>query len=231
MSQITITKKRIVKNNIEKEVFIVPAMSFTQADGTIKTFPHPNGNNSLMFDTIEKAINSINIAGYGYISSEVSQKSELNNSKPDFNLAIEELITLLDDKSPDVIASAAFALGEMSAHQALDKLINLLGNEENNIRKNTIEALAKIGNPSIKKLIEALGDNNWIKRNSAAVALGELTEYNKILNIMPAVNFLILRLKDNQPIVKSSAARSLGKIYKRINDQQRQNDNSFNLNL
>lgn len=223
MSQISITKKMIKRNNVEKEVFMVPAMSFTQADGTIKTFPHPQGNNSLTFDTLEKAINSIALSGHDYITNESGFTVSTNpNLKPDFNLAITELIKLLSDKNPEVIAAAAFALGEMATPLCLNNLINLLGNDEHNIRKSTIEALAKIGNPSIKKLIEALEDNNWVKRNSAATALGELTEHNKQLNIAQAVNPLIARLNDNQPIVKSSAARSLGKIYKKITEQQRE---------
>ncbi|MEI7473332.1 MAG: HEAT repeat domain-containing protein [bacterium] len=221
MSQISITKKIINKNNKQIEVFVVPAMSFNQADGTIKTFPHPHGNNSLTFESLEKAINSIAISGYDYITAESSTNITANtDTKPNFKLAIIELIKLLNDKSPEVIASAAYALGEMATPLALDSLIALLGNDEHNIRKNTIEALAKIGTPSIKKLINALEDSNWVKRNSAAIALGELTDYNKHLNVTPAVNPLIARLQDNQPIVKSTAARSLGKIYKKITEQR-----------
>jgi hypothetical protein len=221
MSQIAITKKIIKRNNQEVEVFMVPAMSFTQADGTIKTFPHPQGNNSLTFDTMEKAINSIAVSGHNYITTESTINIPTNpNVKPDFNLAITELMRLLGDKNPEVIASAAYALGEMATPICLDKLMNLLGNDEHNVRKSTIEALAKIGNPSIKKLITALEDPNWVKRNSAATALGELTDHNKQLNISQAVNPLIARLNDNQPIVKSSAARALGKIYKKITEQR-----------
>ena len=66
--------------------------------------------------------------------------------------------------------------------------------------------------------MQALENENWIIRNSAAICIGEMINYD--IELLPAISPLIAVLKDSQPIVKGSAAITLGKIYKKIKSQE-----------
>lgn len=217
MNLIPISKKKVIKDGAETELFIVPAMSFTQVDGRIRTFPHPEGRETLTFQSYEDAVKSISLAGYDSISPQVTAYSKPNITENE--LVVNSLIELLKDRNNDVVASAALALGEIGDDKSVMPLVEILGVDDMNIRRNAIESLAKIGNPAIPVLIKALEDQNWVTRNSAAIALGEMSNFDMI-NLKTVIKPLISRLNDNQPIVKCSATVALGKICKKIKDQE-----------
>lgn len=135
------------------------------------------------------------------------------------------MTALLNDKSPEVIAYAAFSLGEIASPDCIKPLVSLLEKDDHNIRRNAIEALVKIGEPGLSLIIKALNDQNWVTRNSAAICLGEMTA-NTGMNLHAALGPLLERFNDSNSIVKSSAALALGRIYKtsvkpNINDIRR----------
>ena len=220
MRQIPIRKETLTKKDELIESFFVPAMSFAQSDGQIKKFPHPEGTDTISFSSFEKAQEAINRAGYNYSLSDFTspvKSSQLENN-PNLNTITSHLIESLKDKSLQVVASAIYSLGEISSTQAIDKLIEYLGHTDSSIRNNSIEALAKTGNPAIPALIRSFDETNWEKNNSIIICLGEMSNY-KANDMTIAINPVITKLNDNNPVIRSSAAIVLGKMYKSIKNR------------
>lgn len=213
MNFIPIKKSVIKRGDKESEVFVVPAIPLNQPDGGIKKVPHPQGYENMIFNNLSSAIETISLAGFGYTYDDknVPAQGVPETILPDLSIAIAPLLDLLNNPNHSAVASAAYALGELRSSQAIIPLISILGKEDPLIRKNSTEALAKIGDIAIRYLIEALNDTNWITRNSASIALGEMTNYDTS-NIINAVQPLTKRLQDSNWIVRSSAANSIGKI-------------------
>lgn len=122
-------------------------------------------------------------------------------------LTVEQLLSALDDKTPIVRNSAVQELGKRKEKLAVEKLIELLKNDENAlVRDNAAYALCEIGDVrSIPSLIEALKDKDEWVRKSAAKALG-------ILKARDALTSLISLTEDPSPSVRKAAVRSLGQI-------------------
>lgn len=213
MDLIPIRKSKINKSGQEIEVYLVSAIAMQTPDGSSKKIPHPYGYDSIVFRTVEKAIEAIDFAGFGYkLDDQNVPPSDVQLSiTPDLTTAIEPLLKMLKEPNRGAIASAAFALGELRSARAIKSLIELLGEDDQTIRTNATEALAKIGDPAVRALIEALEDPNWVTRNSAAIGLGELVNHSAG-KILRAIQPLTNRLEDTNWIVKSSAATSIGKI-------------------
>ncbi|NLO05709.1 MAG: MFS transporter [candidate division WS1 bacterium] len=90
-------------------------------------------------------------------------------------LALEKLVTALDDVSPQVRSEAARGLGEMGREEAVETLVDELHDDESDIRPEAAEALGRIGSPgSVGPLVAALNDPDPRLRTSAALALGEI---------------------------------------------------------
>lgn len=223
MDLIPIKKSKMKKNNKEVEVYIVPAISIQISGGTAKKIPHPQGFDNLVFKSLDSAVEAINLAGFGYVFEDKQvPPSEIPTSiTPDLRRAVDPLLEMLKDDNPGAVASAAYALGELRSTEAIKPLLEILGQDDMAIRKNATEALAKIGDPAIRGLIEALSDKNWVVRNSAATALGEMINFASI-KIVAAVQPLTRALEDSNWIVKSSAATSIGKISAFLRDNYQQ---------
>ena len=213
MDLIPIRKSKIKKDGKDVEVYLVSAISMQTPDGKSKKIPHPNGYDSIVFRTVEKAIEAIDFAGFGYKLDDqnVPPSGVQVSITPDLTTAIDPLLKMLKENNRGAVAAAAFALGEVRTTKAIKPLIELLGEDDQPIRTNATEALAKIGDPAVRGLIEALEDPNWVTRNSAAIGLGELVNYSSG-KILRAIQPLTNRLDDKNWIVKSSAATSIGKI-------------------
>jgi len=90
-------------------------------------------------------------------------------------LAMDKLVTALDDVSPQVRSEAARSLGQMGLEEAVPPLVDALHDDESDIRPEAAEALGRIGAAgSVQALIEALDDDDPRVRTSAALALGEI---------------------------------------------------------
>lgn len=213
MDIIPVKKSKVVKDGAEVEVFIVPAIAMQKPDGSVKKIPHPNGYDNLVFKKIESAIEVIDRAGFGYSldDKQVPPGDIYSSVSPDLSVSIRPLLEMLEDTNSSAVAAAAYALGELRACEAIDPLIELIGFDDTAIRMNSTDALAKIGDPAVKGLILALDDTNWVKRNSAAIALGALVK-NSTGKVLRAINPLTQRLKDSNPVVRASAANAIGKI-------------------
>ncbi len=212
MDIIPIKKNKVRKNGSEVEVYTIPALSINLSDKVAKKVPHPNGNSTMSFSTLERAINAIQLAGYSYSDGGKVVLPRVIDTVGLVDIK-QPLITLLNDKSSSVVLSAIYALGEINCEEAISPLINLLEKDDNTLRERTIQSLAKIGLPAIRPLLSTINDNNWIKRNAAIICLGEISELHPIdpHKILEAV---IAKLEDPQSVVRSSAAIALAKIYK-----------------
>jgi HEAT repeat protein len=89
-------------------------------------------------------------------------------------------------------------LGNIGSEEAIPVLVKVLGDEIKYVREEASGALAKIGEPAIPALVEAL-DQNWAIDEAATEALAKIGE--------PAIPALIKRLN-----FSSAAAEALSKI-------------------
>jgi len=148
--------------------------------------------------------------------------------------AVEPLIAALRDSTNHVREKAAEALGNIGDVRAIEPLIVALQDESTLVREKAVEALSKIGDertvkpliaalhdfalrgeaanalikigkPAVKSLIVTLKDKEWIVRQCAAEALGEIGEAS-------AVEPLIAALKDENEYVRQYAREALERI-------------------
>lgn len=153
--------------------------------------------------------------------------------------AIEHLLHTLWDKVPSVQKAAILALGELKDPRSIKPII--LSMKENNTKFfnsaefqwNAIEALANIGKPTVKPLIDALKDDDV--RRDAAIVLGLIKDTSAVesliailnddiyprsqaitslvlINDRRAVSPIIGLLKDKNEYVRSKSAEALGKF-------------------
>lgn len=219
---IHIGKKTQVINGREVEVYIVPALSFQRKDNpNPKKIPHPLGKDFLIFESVEEAQQAIEHSGFTcampHTIKRHIEKQTYHTSYDD--LILDSLEKLAQDISPNVAASAIFALGEIAHPQTIDLLIQKMGEDNEIIRTNATDAVAKCGMAAFDKLLQALNDENWVKRNSAVICLGKLSD-NPEIDIQKMIVPLFKKLDDKNSIVKSSTALTLGKIYKNLKEQQ-----------
>ena len=219
---IHISKKTQIINGQEVEVYIVPALSFQRKDNpNPKKIPHPLGKDFLIFESIEEAQQAIEHSGFTctipYTNKKPLTKQSHHTSYD--NLILDSLINLVEDISPNVAASAIFALGEIANPQTINLLIQKIGEDNEIIRTNAIDAVVKCGSIAFNKLLQTLEDENWVKRNSAIICLNKLLD-NPEIDIHKMIMPLLKRLGDKNSIVKSSTALTLGKIYKTLKEQQ-----------
>jgi HEAT repeat protein len=169
--------------------------------------------------------------------SDVREKAAEMLGEMGGNRAIRPLIKSLKDKDSKVREEAAKSLGNVKDTNAIHPLIAALKDEKPEVRANAIEALIKIGEPSVNPLIAALDDEDYSIRAMIAEALGELGDNRaveplinlalhdenfdvrgKAANILGkikderAVEPLILALKNEYSVIRSNAAKALGNI-------------------
>ena len=84
------------------------------------------------------------------------------------------LVKLLSYNDSSIRKDAATALGEIGNNQAVEPLINALKDREIAVRENAVDALVKIGKPSIKSLVEMLSCDDRDLKKTIAMALNRL---------------------------------------------------------
>jgi HEAT repeat protein len=113
-------------------------------------------------------------------------------------LAVDPLISALDDKSLYVRAYAACSLAEYSDPKIVGRLAETLKDAEPFVRANTAWALGRLKDPrAVEPLIGALSDETPEVRANAAWALGEIGE-------RAAVERLKGALDDEDPFKRAS---------------------------
>lgn len=221
MQFIPIKKELKNINGVQVEVFSICAMNLQQKNDTkARKIPHPLGEDCMYFKTLEEAKNAVIRSGFSVILPDGHQMPVENIVDSDYEKLIFEAITkLTDDKSFTVVASAIATLGEFSSMESFELFLDKMGEDNEFIRTNAINAILKFGNYAVPKLLSVLNDTNWVKVNSAIYVLGELT-LNPDVNISEAVIPLLEKLNDSNNIIKTTTITTLGKIYKVLKKQK-----------
>ena len=126
---------------------------------------------------------------------------------------VREKIELLKDSEEDTRVKVVQELGGLSSNANLaipDLIISLRNDKSHKVRMEIIRALERIGgqaNTTVPALIEALSDDNWEIRWSAA---GALISFGK--KSAMAVPELIILLRDPEAYVRNAALATLGKM-------------------
>ena len=119
---------------------------------------------------------------------------------------VKGLIKALKYDDKDIRLSAIEALGKIRDSSAIEPLIQMLGQHQGHkIYRNAVLALANMGEPAFKALLNALKDNDFSIRMNAAEALGLMRDRR-------AVEPLIHALKDTVESVRGEAVTALGGI-------------------
>jgi hypothetical protein len=117
--------------------------------------------------------------------------------------AVPGLIEALYDEDGRIRTAAVKVLGEIGDPNAVTEFLTLLNKEnDGNIRWAVTAALGRMGKTAVPGLIEALRDENWKVRRSAAEALWALGEPE-------AVAGLVVALNDRNDVVRQAASSAL----------------------
>ncbi len=199
----------------EEDKFIVPAIKIENSKNGRK-IPHPLGNDFIFFKTLDEAKKAIELAGFEYIlpnGKTPFQKTYRPLSTGYDEKIIEALLKETNDYNPNIVATAINALSEINNINCLDLYINKMGEDNEKIRGNSIEAIVKFGIKALPEVFNALKSENWVKRNSSIICLQKFCEIEDA-PIEKIIDVLLTMLADNNPVVKCSAIEGLGLAYK-----------------
>ncbi len=117
--------------------------------------------------------------------------------------AVPGLVDALQDEDARIRSAGAKVLGQIGDAAAVAPLLRVLGHErDDNVRWAATGALAVIGAAAVPGLVDALRDDDWKVRRSAAEALWAMGE-------PAAVPGLVEALLDKSDVVRQAAAGAL----------------------
>lgn len=218
MKHISIKKENKTVDGENRFFYVVSALTFKQKDNTVRQqIPHPLGTDIMEFETLEDAKKAIELSGFTYIlpNGEMpSQKPVKRHKELDFEEDIlTELLKLAKDSNSSVVASAIFALGELKDKKLLPIFVDKMGEDNENIRNNAINAIVNLASLATNATIKALEDENWVRRKSAITVVEKLVQ----LGLVKPESFFAPLMEcfyDTNNIVKCAAINACGKIYK-----------------
>jgi len=123
-------------------------------------------------------------------------------------VAVEPLITVLEDHDDSIRRRAAMTLGEIGDPRAVRGLINLLHDDYYSVRREAASALIAIGAPAMEEVIAALEDQDGDVRKRAADVLAEIGDRR-------AVSPLEALLDDEDWYARKAAEDALARIRER----------------
>lgn len=204
--------------------YIVNALLFESKNGQQRKIPHPLGSSTIVFKTLEEAKKAIELAGFLYILPDGTQEMpELPLGEvSDYDKRIfDALIEQTKDLNPNIVATAISSLSEINDKKCLELYIEKIGEENENIRTNSIEAIFKYGLEALPLIFASLQNENWVKRNSAIICLEKFCEFHNA-PLDKIIENLLMMMKDSNPIVKCSAIKALGVAYKASKKEKKQ---------
>ena len=184
--------------------------------GQKKKIPHPFGTETMIFKSLDKAVEAVALSGFEYVLPDGSLKAGDKNEykiEPYDKKILDALMVQSKDSNPNIVAASIQALSEINHPDCLKLYIDKLGEDNDAIRQNSIEAILKYGQGAVPKIIEALNSDNWVQRNSAVICLQHFCE-NKDIDTALIIDTLLDKLSENNPIVKCSVIKALGSAYK-----------------
>jgi hypothetical protein len=112
---------------------------------------------------------------------------------------------LLTDFDEEVKIATIEALGKIGDERPVNQLVQILGEDNSQLKEVTAEALEKIGPGAVNSLVTALNDGNNDMRSLVARILGEIGDNRAVESLIPA-------LEDKDPNIRWRTAEALGKI-------------------
>ncbi len=216
MQYVTIKKEIDKESGLEK--FLVPALTLKNSKGEMKQrIPHPLGDSFLEFDTLDEAIKSVQVSGFKCMLADGGEvkirDKKIEKDKTFEEMIFDALLKQTKDMNSTVAAAALTSLGEFDTPELMDLFIDKMGEDNEAIRTSSINSLLNFGARSVKKLLSALNDENWVRRNSCLICLQRLIKSESV-KVEKLITPLIEMTNDKNPIVKTSAILALGEAYK-----------------
>lgn len=112
---------------------------------------------------------------------------------------IDILLNSLNDNDVEVQKMVIYALGQIGDRKAVLPLISIFNTADNEIKDNILYALGELGGR------DAMDSENFMVREKAAHALGEIGEPKTLKYLQNALN-------DEDPIVQRNAAKAIKNI-------------------
>lgn len=180
-----------------------------------KKIPHPVGTDVMIFSSIDKAKEAIILSGFQYVLPDGTMEEEKISGEilPYDKKVFDALMSQTKDSNPNIVAAAIMSLSEINYNDCLDLFIKKMGEENEIIRQNSIDAILKYGKKALPQVIKALDSQNWITRNSAVICIQYFSEH-KDIELSLIIDVLLKKLQDTNPIVKCSVIKALGIAYK-----------------
>lgn len=207
--------KKGIRNGIE--YYIIPALIFKSEQGKEKQIPHPTGSGIMEFETLESALEAIKISGFSYILPDNETPIALKQTEKKYSnideMIKEELLNVLKNSNTQAKANAIYALGEMRNIEFLPIFIEKMGEDNETIRNNSIEAILNLEESVVQEVLQALEDENWVRRMSAITLIEKLVS-EKSISASIFLKPLLKRFSDSNNIVKCSAIATIGKIWR-----------------
>jgi len=204
-----------IKHDKKTNKYLVSAIKIMHEKGERK-IPHPIGNDTIEFDNIEDAKLAIQTAGFKCVlpDGKMPIEKEINKNNLQYDKVIfEALLKEAQSSNSNIVASAIESLSEINSQNCLKLFLEKIGEDNEKIRNNSIDAIVKYGPKAIKELIIALQTDNWVKRNSIIICLQRFCKLENIY-IEEIINILLHSLNDDNPIVRCSVIKALGLAYK-----------------
>lgn len=131
--------------------------------------------------------------------------------------AVLPLIDALKAGNPNLTRQgAAMALGEIRDVRAIEPLVEVLMKDELSIREAAVDAVAKIGEPAVRRLIKALKDGDEYTRYWVAGALVDIGA--------PAVGPLV---EESRKAGNEHLRREISKILEKIDYEAKEKQHDF----
>ena len=210
-----------IKSQEGETLFKVNAILLQSMNGEQqKKIPHPFGTETMIFKTLEKAKEAVALSGFDYVLPNGSTQEEKNEYKiePYDKKIFDTIMQQTKASNPNIVAAAISALSEINHPDCINIYIEKLGEENDIIRQNSIEAIIKYGTKAMPEVLNALKDENWVRRNSAVLCLQQFCT-RKDIDTNLIIENLLEAIKDNNPIVKCSVIKALGLAYKNYKSQ------------
>jgi len=126
--------------------------------------------------------------------------------------AEKQLMDMLKYKDSSIQQAVIEALGNIPKTHVAENLVPFLGDTNPNIRKNTAEALRKIGKAATKPLIKTLKSDDIQIRIIATMILGDLKDTLSVKPLIEALKYKSQTSSIEADKLRLEAARALGKI-------------------
>jgi hypothetical protein len=118
---------------------------------------------------------------------------------------LDSLFLSLGTQDARLKEAAITSLRRSKDRRAVVPLLQLLGDEDRNIREASVRALGGFGEEAVEPLLSALGNGDWHIRMGSAIAL-------RIIGDSRAVEPLIRALSDENRFVRREVVKSLGRM-------------------